>query len=165
MRSRHALSFTGLCLFVALLLSLVVPMSAQTSADESAKMVSLMQANSYNFTTTRSPTVWVIHFTGTHLKDIKVVLALDVANNSMVIFVTVVEKRRMPVTTDFMHQLLKFNHEFDRVKVGLDADDDLSVRIDAPLRIADAAELHDIVTQIKNASDEIYGKIEPSLLP
>jgi hypothetical protein len=39
------------------------------------------------------------------------------------------------------------------------------VRIDAPLRIADATELHDIVTQIKNASDEIYGQIEPSLLP
>jgi hypothetical protein len=83
----------------------------------------------------------------------------------MVIFVTVVEKRRMPVTTDFLHTLLKFNHEFDRVKVGLDADDDLSVRIDAPLRLADAQEFHDIVTQIKNASDEIYGKIEPQLLP
>jgi hypothetical protein len=51
------------------------------------------------------------------------------------------------------------------VKVGLDADDDLSVRIDAPLRLADATEFKDIVTQIKNASDEIYGKIEPQLLP
>ena len=165
MRTRPAFSFVRLCLFAALLLSLVLPMAAQSSTEGSAKMVSLMQANSYNFVTTKSPTVWVIHFTGTHLKDIKVVLALDVANNQMVIFVTVVEKRRMPVTIDFMHQLLKFNHEFDRVKVGLDADDDLSVRIDAPLRIADVTDFHDIVTQIKNASDEIYGKIEPNLLP
>ncbi len=100
-----------LCLFAALLLSLVLPMAAQSSTDGPAKMVSLMQANNYNFVTTRSPTVWVIHFTGTHLKDIKVVLALDESNNQMVIFVTVVEKRRMPVTTDFLHQLLKFNHE------------------------------------------------------
>jgi hypothetical protein len=165
MRSRRTLSFARLCLFAALLLSLVLPMAAQTSEQETAKMVGLMQANSYNFVTTRSPTVWVIHFTGAHLKDVKVVLALDDSNSQMVIFVTVVEKRRMPVTTDFLHTLLKFNHEFDRVKVGLDADDDLSVRIDAPLRIADATELHDIVTQIKNASDEIYGKIEPQLLP
>jgi transposase-like protein len=165
MRTNRTLSLARLCLLTALLLSFALPMAAQTSTDETAKMVSLMQANNYSFTTTRSPTVWVIHFTGTHLKDIKVVLAIDVANNQMVIFVTVVEKRRMPVTTDFLHQLLKFNHEFDRVKVGLDADDDLSVRIDAPLRIADAAELNNIVTQIKNASDEIYGKIEPSLLP
>ena len=165
MRSRRTLSIARLCLFAALLFSLVLPMAAQTSTEGVNKMVSLMQANNYNFITTKSPTVWVIHFTGTHLKDIKVVLALDTENNQMVIFVTVVEKRRMPVTTDFLHTLLKFNHEFDRVKVGLDADDDLSVRIDAPLRLADASELHDIVTQIKNASDEIYGKIEPQLLP
>ena len=165
MRSRRTLSLSRLCLFAALLFSLVLPMAAQTSDQGIAKMVSLMQANNYNFVTTKSPTVWVIHFTGTHLKDIKVILALDTDNSQMVIFVTVVEKRRMPVTTDFLHQLLKYNHEFDRVKVGLDADDDLSVRIDAPLNIADASEFKDIVTQIKNASDEIYGKIEPQLLP
>jgi len=165
MRSRRTLSLARLCLFAALLLSFALPAAAQTSEEGPAKMVSLMQANNYNFITTKSPTVWVIHFTGTHLKDIKVVLALDTENNQMVIFVTVVEKRRMPVTTDFLHTLLKFNHEFDRVKVGLDADDDLSVRVDAPLRLADTQEFHDIVTQIKNASDEIYGKIEPQLLP
>jgi hypothetical protein len=165
MRSCRTLRFARLCLFAALLFSLVLPMAAQTNDQGIAKMVSLMQANNYNFVTTKSPTVWVIHFTGTHLKDIKVILALDTDNSQMVIFVTVVEKRRMPVTIDFLHQLLKFNHEFDRVKVGLDADDDLSVRIDAPLNIADASEFHDIVTQIKNASDEIYGKIEPQLLP
>ncbi len=165
MRSRRTLSIARLCLFAALLFSLVLPMAAQTSTEGVAKMVSLMQANNYNFTTTKSPTVWVIHFTGTNLKDIKVILALDTDNDQMVIFVTVVEKRRMPVTTDFLHTLLKFNHEFDRVKVGLDADDDLSVRIDAPLRNADAPEFKDIVTQIKNSSDEIYGKIEPQLYP
>ena len=165
MRTRHTFSFARLCIFTALLLSLVLPMAAQSSTEGTAKMVSLMQANNYSFRTTNSPTVWVIHFTGTHLKDIKVVLALDAADNQMVIFVTVVEKRRMPVTIDFLHNLLKQNHALDRVKVGLDADDDLSVRIDAPLRIADATEMQDIVTQIKNASDEIYGQIEPNLLP
>jgi hypothetical protein len=165
MVSRRTLSLACFCLFAALLFSLALPMAAQTADEGTAKMVSLMQANNYPFITTRSPTVWVIHFTGTHLKDTKVVLALDTTSYQMVIFVTVVEKRRMPVTTDFLHTLLKFDHEYDRVKVGLDADDDLSVRIDAPLRLADAQEFRDIVTQIKNSSDEIYGKIEPQLLP
>jgi hypothetical protein len=165
MRSRHTLSLARFCLLAALLLSLALPMAAQSSTEGSAKIVSLMQANNYNFITTKSPTVWVIHFTGTHLKDIKVVLAMDVDNYQMVIFVTVVEKRRMPVTTEFMRHLLKQNHAMDRVKIGLDADDDLSVRIDAPLRIADATEMRDIVTQVKNVSDELYGQIEPSLLP
>jgi hypothetical protein len=162
---RRTLSLARLCLLAALLLSFVLPVAAQSSAEGSAKMVSLMQANNYSFITTKSPTVWVIHFTGAHLKDIKVILALDTDNYQMVIFVTVVEKRRMPVTTDFMSHLLEQNHALDRVKVGFDADDDLSVRIDAPLRIADATEFHDIVTQVKNASDEIYGQIESQLLP
>ena len=70
MRFRHTFNLARLCLIAALLLSLVLPMAAQTSTDGTVKMVSLMQANNYNFTTTRSPTVWVIHFTGTHLKDI-----------------------------------------------------------------------------------------------
>ncbi len=165
MSSRRALSLPRLCLFAALLLSLVLPMAAQTSSDGAAKMVSLMQANNYNFLTTKSPTVWVIHFTGTHLKDIKVVLALDDSNNQMVIFVTVVEKRRMPVTTTSCTPCSSSIMSSTVSKVGLDADDDLSVRIDAPLRLADTTEFHDIVTQIKNASDEIYGKIEPQLLP
>ena len=44
-----------LCLFAALLFSLVLPMAAQSSTDGSAKMVSLMQANNYNFITTARP--------------------------------------------------------------------------------------------------------------
>jgi len=165
MASRRMLRFTRLCLFAALLFSFTLPMAAQSSGDGISKMTSLLQASNFNFKTTSSPSVWVIHFTGSHMNDIKVVLALDTANNQMVIFVTVVQKRRMPYTADFFHTLLKFNHQYDRVKVGLDADDDLSVRIDAPLNIADVQELRDIVNQVKNSSDEIYGTIEPQLLP
>jgi len=82
----------------------------------------------------------------------------------MVVFVTLVQNQRLPVTTDFMRTLLEQNHELDRVKVGYDRDGDLSVRIDSNMRVIDATELRDIVNQVKNASDEIYGMIEPSLL-
>jgi hypothetical protein len=133
-----------------------------TTNDSAAKIVNLMQADSYNFQTTKSPTVWLIRFAGDHLKDIKVVVT--VKDSTMVVFVTVVENQRMPVTTDFMRALLEQNHELDRVKVGYDRDGDLSVRIDSSVRVMDAAELRDIVNQVKNASDEIYGMIEPSLL-
>jgi len=40
------------------------------------KLVSLMQQDNFSYKTTSSPTVFVIHFTGTNLKDIKVVIAL-----------------------------------------------------------------------------------------
>lgn len=69
----------------------------------------------------------------------------------------------MPVTTDFMRTLLEENHELDQVKVGYDREGDLAVRIDSSVRVMDAAELREIVNQVKNASDEIYGMIEPSL--
>lgn len=164
MRSRHALALARLCLLAATLLSLALPLAAQSM--DTAKVVSLMKPCNYDFHTTSSPTVWTIHFTGTHLKDIKEVLALGGdADSDLVIFVTVVEKRRMPVTTDFMRRLLEMNHEMDQVKVGFDADGDLSVRIDASLRLADTDYFRNVVSQLKNASDDIYGKIEPDLLP
>jgi hypothetical protein len=133
-----------------------------TTNDSAAKIVNLMQADSYRFQNTKSPTVWMIRFAGDHLKDIKVVVT--VKDSTMVVFVTLVENQRMPVTTDFMRTLLEQNHELDRVKVGYDRDGDLSVRIDSSVRLMDAAEMRDVVNQVKNASDEIYGMIEPSLL-
>jgi hypothetical protein len=141
----------------------VMPRRMTTTTDDSAaKIVDLMQADKYKFQTTQSPTVWLIRFAGDHLKDIKVVVT--VKESTMVVFVTVVENQRLPVTTDFMRTLLEQNHELDRVKVGYDRDGDLSVRIDGSVRVMDAAELREIVNQVKNASDEIYGMIEPSLL-
>ncbi len=130
------------------------------------KMTNLLQATGFPYRTTNSPTVWVVHFNGAHLKDIKVILALDPDPDSeIIIFVTVAEKRRMPTTTEFRYKLLKMNHEYDLVRVGLDHDDDLSVRTDASLRVADTTYLRNLVDQVKRASDDIYGQIEGDLLP
>jgi methyl-accepting chemotaxis protein len=150
-----------------LLLSLLLlPMGARAKTvstdDNAAKIVNLMRADSYNYLNTKSPTVWMIPFNGDHLKNIKVVVT--VKDSTMVVFVTVAENQHLPVTTDFMRALLEQNHELDRVKVGYDREGDLSVRIDGNVRVMDAAELREIVNQVRNASDEIYGMIEPSLL-
>jgi hypothetical protein len=149
-----------------LLLLLLLPMGARATSlntdDSAAKVVNLMRADSYNYLSTKSPTVWMIPFNGDHLKNIKVVVT--VKDSTMVVFVTVVENQHLPVTTDFMRTLLVQNHELDRVKVGYDREGDLSVRVDGSVRIMDAAELREIVNQVRNASDEIYGMIEPSLL-
>ena len=155
--------------------SVAPPLHAQTPADKAAaqalvdnteKLVRLMKEDNFNYVATSSPTVFVIHFTGDHLKDIKVILALGADEDSdLVIFVTVTPKATMPPTADFRYKLLKTNHDYDQVKVGFDGDDDLSVRIDASMRLADATYLKNEVNQVKNASDEIYGQIQPSLVP
>jgi hypothetical protein len=147
----------------AFLLLLAHPAPAQSAADI-AKVVGLMQADSYTYRTTRSSSVWAIHFAGNHLKDIKVVITLGSGDDpSLIVFVTVTEKRRMPVNTDFMRTLLEEDHKLDRVKVAYDADGDLEVRVDAMLRVTDAQEFKNIIDQVKNSSDEIYGIIEAQL--
>jgi hypothetical protein len=128
-------------------------------------MTRLMTECGYSFQATRSNTVWKINLTGTHMSAVKVVLAIGGdADSDLIVFVTVVEKQYMPVTTDFMSNLLKQNHEMDQVKIAYDADGDLEVRTDTSLRLADAEMLKHVVEQVRNASDEIYGQIQPSLV-
>lgn len=140
--------------------------AAQALADKTEKLVRLMKEDNFSYVTTTSPTVFVIHLTGDHLKDIKIILAIGSDDDSdLVVFVTVTPKATMPTTADFRYILLKANHEYDQIKVGLDGDDDLSVRIDATMRLADATYLKNVINQVKNASDEIYAKIQPQLIP
>jgi len=146
------------------LLLFVLPARAQ-SGDDIAKVISLMNADGYNFNATNSKSVWAIHFTGSHLKDIRAGVTISPEPATLVVFVTVAEKRRLPVSTDFMRLLLEQNEKMDRVKIGFDGDGDLTVRIDARLRVTDAQEFKSIVEQAKNASDELYGMIEPQLAP
>ncbi|MGA3129372.1 MAG: hypothetical protein ABSD59_01135 [Terracidiphilus sp.] len=154
-----------LVLFSAALFAAAPPLHAQSDADKTGKLVRLMKEDGYDYKTTTSPTVFIIHFTGDHLKDIKVVLALGGdADSDLIAFVTVTPKANMPTTADFRYTLLKTNYQYDQVKVGLDNDDDLSVRIDGSMRLADAAYLKVIIDQLKSSSNEIYGKIQPSLL-
>ena len=154
-------------LLAATLFTPALPVKAQTVPQGTInKLISLMQQDGFAYKTTSSPTVFMIHFTGDHLKDIKVVIALGGDEDSdLVVFVTVTPKATMPATADFRYTLLKMNHDFDQVKVGFDADGDLSVRIDASMRVADATYVKSVINQVKNSSDEIYGKIQSQLNP
>ena len=155
----------GLLLFAAVLFSAAPALRAQSVADKTEKLVRLLKEDGYDYKATSSPTVFVLHFQGAHLKDIKIVLAIGGNEDSdLIVFVTVTPKATMPTTTEFRYKLLKFNHQFDMVKVGFDGDDDLSVRIDGSMRLADATYLKNIVNQLRNTSDEIYGDIQPYLL-
>ena len=152
-----------LSLLGVVLLAAIAPALAQSASDNATKLVELLKECGYDYRTTKSPTVWSVHFNGKHLKDVKVILAVN--ETLLVTFVTVVEKRRMPITVDFRGALLDYNHQYDRVKVLFDGDGDLSVRIDSSTRILDAGELRTVIEQVESASDEIYGKVEPKLLP
>lgn len=155
----------SLILLSATVFAAAIPLHAQSTADKADKLVRLLKEDGYDYKTTTSSSVFTIHFAGDHMQDIKVILAIgDDPDSDLTIFVTVTPKATMPATADFRYTLLKFNHEYDQVKVGFDGDDDLSVRVDGTLRLADAAYLKVLVDQVKQSSDETYGKIQPSLL-
>ncbi len=131
--------------------------NAQTSAERAA---SLLDKSGYTFRKA-SNNVWVVSFTGKQIADIQVVITT--VPDLLLAGITVAKKRQMKPTAEFFYKLLKLAHTYDLVKVGLDTDDDLFVRIEAKMRTMDVDEFKAYVKQAAAAADEIYGEIRPLL--
>jgi hypothetical protein len=144
----------AIIVLTSMVLSAAGAFAQSATVDASAaKALRLLQASGYQFTT-HTPIVWSIDRTGSSLKSFKVVLS--VSEELLVIFVTVAPKARLRMTPEFMQSLLKFNYSMDRVKVGIDNDGDLCVRIDSSIRLTDVQELKTEVEQVAAASNEVY---------
>jgi hypothetical protein len=151
----------GLFGFVPVLLWLTIsPAAAQSSA---ARLEDLIKANGY-VSTKVNDSVWTIDFSGKQLPRIKLILSASTKDKGgiFVIFANPAEKSRLPATSNFMMVLLKADHDFDYVKVGIDADGDVFVRADIPDN-TDAAQFKSIVEQVAAATDQLYGRIKPLL--
>ena len=123
-------------------------------------MTQLLESSGYNFKVVNA-TVWSINFTGKKLPTFKVILATQ--DDLVVVFVTIAEKKNLPMTADFLYRLLRFDHSLDRVKVGIDDDGDAFVRVDLTVRILDLQEFKMNIEQVAAAADETYGGIMASL--
>jgi hypothetical protein len=134
--------------------------SAATTAS-STRVTQLLSASGYNFKQVTA-TVWSIDFTGKALSKFKVILATQ--DDLLVVFVTVAEKKSIPLSADFMMKLLRFDHSLDRVKVGIDDDGDAFVRVDLTVRVLDGQEFKLNVEQIAAAANEVYAGIQTSLV-
>jgi len=123
------------------------PLHAQSVADKTDKLVRLLKEDNYNYVTTSSPTVFVIHLTGTkpeghqgpswRSEAIRTAIWSSLSRDSKSDHAS--HGRFSPTPC------LKPIHDYDQVKVGFDGDDDLSVRIDGSMRLADAAYLKVLV--------------------
>lgn len=142
--------------------------SAQCQAATS-KLTSMLTSDGYTYYDSNNPTVFSVHLQGDHMRKMRVIMAMaDDATDpsaSLVVFVTVAQRYRLPTDSEFRRKLLEMNHNFDWVKIGFDRDGDLFVRIDTSFRVVDAALLRIIVHQVAAVSDEVYGDIETQLLP
>ena len=93
----------------------------------------------------------------------KIHVIASVGSDIVVTFAILAKKSAIQKTAQFLDNLASANHQYDYVKIGLDKDGDLFVRIDTPSRLIDAKELKFIVEQVANASDELFAKISGSI--
>jgi len=108
-----------------------------------------------------SPVVWGIDFEGKAIGTVRVIMVAQ--ENIVVIFAIIAKKDEIPLTAELMQTMLRCNHKFDRVKVGLDDDGDAFVRTDTSSRVLDGEEFKAIVEQVAAAANEAYELIKPSL--
>ena len=146
--------------FYILLLLLPASMQAQTKTETAkpGKLSSLIGKTGYEFTKTDGD-IYVTKVEGKHNKEIY--LIATESEGMVVLFSIVQEKAGATISVQQMKQLMKLALDLDRIKVGLDDEDEtLMVRVDFSSRTLDAQELTEGLDQIGVAADEAYAIIQ-----
>jgi hypothetical protein len=168
MKKHTSLLITALALLLALQnVSAQKAGQAQPKAEPKAaksppRMLEILEASGYSYTKAKD-NVWTIPFQGKTLAQFNVFVALS--SNLVVIGAVPVEKKNLNVTPELMRKLLQFNEDLDRVKVGIDEEGDLFIRVDSSLRVMDAEEFKAIVEQVAAATDVVYSGIRQFVTP
>ncbi len=132
-------------------------LQAQTSnANCGGKLRQLLKEAGYTYNT-HAETTFTVDFTGKNFGKSRVVVGCG--NGVVVSFVILAKKAAIQKTPRMLEALLSANNEYDYVKFLLDNDGDLSARIDSQLRLIDAVQLKNDITQVSSAADEIFPKI------
>lgn len=109
-------------------------------------------------------TVWQTTYHGEAVADIDVTIATAPNTDMVVLWAVVAEKQKFHASQDLFYKLLKYNQTADYVKVGIDENGDLVVRIDVNGRTIDLEEFKVVINQISAAVDELHGQIRDSLI-
>src|SRR5262249_12428996 len=133
---------------------------AATTANAN-KLAQVLKQSGYTYTTHRSDT-WSIDLQRKNIGKVKIITS--VGADIVVTFAILAKKANIQKSAQFLETLASANHDYDFVKVGLDKDGDLFVRIDTPARTIDVQEFKRVVEQVANASNEVYAKVSGSIL-
>ena len=149
----------GILLAFAICAAAPAPAAAQETV--AAKITRLMDHSGYKYErkSSEGTDIWIVAMTGKSLKSFKVIIAAE-NGELLVAFVNPVTKKDLPLTPESLQKLLRLANSLDRVKIGIDDDGDLAVRIDETIRILDEKELADCIKQLAAASDEVYAAIK-----
>ena len=133
------------------------PLRAQS---DSAGLERVLKDTGFTYKTHNANT-WSIEFERKTLGKFRVIISTG--SDIVVTFAILAKKANITKTPKMMETLLTANHEYDYVKIGLDKDGDLFVRIDSPTHVTHSPELKDIINQVANASEEVFAKVSGSI--
>lgn len=132
--------------------------AARAQNGSSAKVAGLLEASGYTYAKAADG-VWAISFEGKSLSKFNVIASAQ--PEILVLFTIVVEKKDLKLTPEAMQRLLKLNSDLDRVKIGIDKEGDLFVRVDLSVRALDAREMKENIEQVAAATDEVFAAMKP----
>jgi hypothetical protein len=153
----------GVLGFAPVFFWLLLTHAAALAQSPAEKLEALIKSSGYT-SSKIGDNVWTIDFTGKQLPKFKVILSASSKDKDgiVIIFANPAEKSRLPSTANFMLLLLKANHDFDYVKVGIDGDGDVFVRADIPDGVDDGY-FKNVLEQVAAATDQLYGRMKPLL--
>jgi hypothetical protein len=132
-----------------------------TTAQTSAKVAQWLKQSGFTYTKA-SETVWVVKSKGNILGDFETFVATN--ENVVVIGVVMARQKNLKMTQEALLKILKLNHDNDFVKIGIDEDNDLFVRLERKIRTLDFEEFIACYSEVILASDNVYKNIKPFLV-
>jgi len=165
MKSSSSLRRLGAMLVVLCFAAAALSTPAARGAEDAKSRIDRMFHDA-GYTVKRiNDSVWTVEFTGNSMAKIKVISGLSDSSDLLVVFAILASHGNYrDNSVDFLTKIARYNHTYDRIKVGIDGDGDLFVRVDLSVRILDARELKLNVDQVRDASDEVYGGIKSYIL-
>ena len=105
--------------------------------------------------------IWQLHFEGKALKKFYVVATEG--DGYIILFATVALQNEYKPSPELTKKLLKTAWNTDRVKIGLNDEDAIIVRIDLSLRVTDKREFTECVDQVAAVTDQVFEAVKPFL--
>lgn len=127
-------------------------------AEDAAALKRVLDGSGVAYKATKSPSVVTMDYTGKSLANVRVIAAAE--GELIVVFTNPMRKGGFVETVPSLYQIARLNHQLDYVKVEIDDDGDLAVRVDMPVG-ASPAQFKSLVTQVAAATDEVYAAMIP----
>jgi hypothetical protein len=135
--------------------------SQSTTAQTSAKVDQWMKQSGLSYSKA-GETVWVVKSKAKSLGEFETFVATN--EDVVVIGVVMARQKNLKMSQEALLKMLKLNHNNDFVKIGIDDDNDLFVRLERKVRMLDLEEFIACYMELVAASDNVYTHIKPFLI-